>query len=387
MTVNDLTIQQYQEIAKKTDKLKDTKRPLDLPVLGLFGEIGSLLAEFKKRERGDRPNEAYQAAVNEELGDTLWYVATICSRLGLDLAALIKGSDSDSNAKTEAVRFAEFQKPFSSRMAADLEELMSASIRFSAEAGHTFTMYADSRSALEKDAIGAQVGVLMRALFDIASGACVELQEAAFDNVKKILDRWPVERNYPPLLDSVDEPIEQLPRQLRVEIFERDVNGKTYVYQQCNGVNIGDPLTDNKEDPDDYRFHDVFHYAYAAILGWSPVNRALFKLKRKSNNSKDENQDGARAILIEEGVATWVFGQALNQDLFAQVERGKLSYDLLKTVREFVTGYEVEHCPLWVWEEAILEGCKCFRFLKEHRGGVLLLNLNSRTIEILHRSS
>ena len=73
---------------------------------------------------------------------------------------------------------------------------------------------------------------------------------------------------------------------------------------------MGDRLTDNILEPDDYRFHDVFHYAYTAVLGWSPVMRALFKLKRKSQPKIDEAEDGARALLIEEGIATWIFGQA-----------------------------------------------------------------------------
>jgi hypothetical protein len=33
-----------------------------------------------------------------------------------------------------------------------------------------------------------------------------------------------------------------------------------------------------------------------------------------------------------------------------------LDYGLLKAVRELVRGYEAEHCPLWLWEDAILEG-------------------------------
>ena len=76
---------------------------------------------------------------------------------------------------------------------------------------------------------------------------------------------------------------ERLPRSLTVEIFEREAkNGKRYVVQRCNGIFVGDHLTDNIMKPDDYRFHDAFHYAYAAVLGWSPVIRALFRLKRKS---------------------------------------------------------------------------------------------------------
>jgi len=37
------------------------------------------------------------------------------------------------------------------------------------------------------------------------------------------------------------------------------VGAKTYVIQSMNDVIVGDRLTDNKAEPDDYRFHDVFH--------------------------------------------------------------------------------------------------------------------------------
>ncbi len=71
--------------------------------------------------------------------------------------------------------------------------------------------------------------------------------------------------------------------------------------QRSRGVYVGDRLTDNAIEPDDYRFHDVFHYAYVAVLGWSPVIRALLRRKRKSDPKLDDAEDGARAILIEEG--------------------------------------------------------------------------------------
>ena len=65
-----------------------------------------------------------------------------------------------------------------------------------------------------------------------------------------------------------------------MQIFEKAVNNQTYVFLRCNGINIGDRLTDNKLEKDDYRFHDVFQLANAAILGWSPVLRALLRVKR-----------------------------------------------------------------------------------------------------------
>jgi len=71
---------------------------------------------------------------------------------------------------------------------------------------------------------------------------------------------------------------EQLPRKFRIKVSQR-ASGKTYL--QWNEVFIGDPLTDNIADRDGYRFHDVFHFANAAILHWSPVMRALIKHKGK----------------------------------------------------------------------------------------------------------
>jgi hypothetical protein len=159
---------------------------------------------------------------------------------------------------------------------------------------------------------------------------------------------------------------------------EKKIGGQTYVSQQWNGVNIGDRLADNRLEPDDYRFHDVFHLAYAAILGWSPTLRALLKVKRKSRPEIDENEDGARAGLIEEGISTWIFNHGVRNQDFRSVTT--LDYGLLKAVRELVRGYEVESRPLWQWERAILEGFQVFRKLRKHRGGTVVADLNARTI-------
>jgi hypothetical protein len=152
--------------------------------------------------------------------------------------------------------------------------------------------------------------------------------------------------------------------------------------QRSSGIFIGDRVTDNIIEPDDYRFHDVFHYAYAALLGWSPVIRALLRLKRKSESRIDEGQDGARATLIEEGVSTFIFAYAKQLDLFEGQELGDLSFTLLKRVKEFVHGYEAGDCPLWQWEEAILAGYKAFRFLREHRRGRVEFDLEKRSFGI-----
>ena len=126
-----------------------------------------------------------------------------------------------------------------------------------------------------------------------------------------------------------------------------------------------------------YRFHDVFHLAYAAVLGWSPVLRALLKCKRKSLPWLDENQDGARAILIEEGISTFIFNHA--KPHFFEGATG-VDYRLLSTIKDFVKGYEVEDQPLWAWERAILRGYDIFRELTARHNGRVILDMRKRDI-------
>ena len=208
------------------------------------------------------------------------------------------------------------------------------------------------------------------------------MEAAAVKNLHKIFDRWPRERVYPASFDAEMDPEEQLPRNMTIDIYERTVRSQTYVYQRSSGAFVGDRLTDNAAEPDDYRFHDVFHYAYVAVLGWSPVLRSLLRLKRKSAPRIDEVEDGARAILIEEGVTSWLFGQAQQLEFFANVKVGGLPLDMLKHVRQFVAGYEVARCPLWLWEDAILQGYAAFRFLQQHRRGRVTIDLNNRRLRI-----
>jgi hypothetical protein len=205
--------------------------------------------------------------------------------------------------------------------------------------------------------------------------------------LKKIRSRWPGDTPvYHKFFDDGLSEFEQFPRiefdMHFVQIVPLD-GGSPYVIQRLNGVNIGDRLTDNRADPDGYRFHDVFHMAYMTHLGWSPVIRSLLKLKRKSNRKIDEEQDGARAAIIEEAISTWIFNHAHARDFFAKKETGRLSYDLLKQVQQMVTGYEVEDCPLWQWERAILDGFSIFRLLTEHGGGIVRINLGERTIKFV----
>jgi hypothetical protein len=50
---------------------------------------------------------------------------------------------------------------------------------------------------------------------------------------------------------------------------------------------------------------------------------------------------------VEEGLTAWIFARAKELDYF-KGQKG-VSFDLLKTVQQFISGYEVEDCPLKLW--------------------------------------
>ncbi|MBX8582370.1 nucleoside triphosphate pyrophosphohydrolase family protein [Pseudomonas cichorii] len=375
-----MSIRTYQEIASTTDRLPDTG--LELMILGLFGEVGSLLSAFKKRQRDRAAFKRYKAIIQEELGDVLWYFSNLATRAQLDLPTLAQRVFRDLE-DWDIVEPAEPSLGFGD-MQRWIDEPVSEedfSVQVLALAGCVGDLLNDFRTGTftrNRDKLSAHMVEVFRALVAAADSADVDMEAAALENLKKTFSRWPAEMTYPPRFD-VDMPKnERLPSWLEFYIAEESAGDKQYVIQKCNRIIIGDRLTDNKMERDDYRFHDVFHLAFAVHLGWSPVLRALLHLKRKCDPELDENQDGARAMLIEEGVATFIFGRGLECDLFRNVDH--VDYDLLKSIQDFVRGYEVARCALWQWEKAILDGFSIFRQLSDKRKGYVMADFDNHTI-------
>lgn len=69
-----------------------------IPLMGMVGEVGGLLSEYKKMLRDGAIYEQFPEQVAEELGDILWYVATVATKFGLDLDKVAQ----DNLKKTES---------------------------------------------------------------------------------------------------------------------------------------------------------------------------------------------------------------------------------------------------------------------------------------------
>ena len=283
----------YQNEALRTDQVPDgdDDASLIVPMLGLAGETGQLLSEYKKHVRDGDAHRLFRERVSEELGDLLWYIANVASKFDLTLA------------------------------------------------------------------------------------------EIASANLAKVKQRWASERGKPLTFDAGFPEGERLPRRFEVEMTEIDGNERQRVRLMVDGTLFGAELTDNAYDPDGYRFHDVFHFGYAAVLGWSPITRAFLRRKRKSRPLLDEVEDGGRAAVIEEGVVALAFDYARRHRFLDGVNA--LDFQLLRTIKDMTSHLEVCQCTTGEWEGAILQGFEVWRAVVAARGGRVAVDLDARRINFI----
>jgi NTP pyrophosphatase (non-canonical NTP hydrolase) len=291
-----MKIGDYQRLARSTSQVAAEHDHQGIPIgpgamvplLGLAGEIGSLLAEYKKYIRDGNAHLMFREQVSEELGDMLWYVADVASKFGLDLEQIAAG------------------------------------------------------------------------------------------NLKKTQARWPSGvMGQRKLFDENYTPAEQLPRQFQVRVQEDPNDGRVRCWLGTEAV--GDPLSDNAYEDDGYRFHDVFHLSYMAVLGWSPILRSHLKRKRKSDSKMDEVEDGARARIVEEAISAIVYDYARKHSYLDGVNT--LDYPLLKTIQGLVSDRECRECSLFEWQTAILAGYRVWRPVWANRGGIVVGDLTKRTLD------
>ena len=354
----------YEKLIETTDKLDENSDHFLL--FGLFGEVGSILTVSKKAERE-------QAAFNkdisliEELGDALWYFARICARKNTSISEVVENLPKPNAyqiAPTEITNHPIAYIPWQVNVT-----ILEASRRLGNSAA---SLLVEKLEHVTNDMLSN----FFNHYLEVVSASGASFKSVITRNLEKSLGRFaPIEYDKLIDFDIMEHIDEQLPRKFKIEITQR-TNGKTYMKK--DGVFIGDPLTDNIAITDGYRFHDVFHMAYASILHWSPVFRSLLKNKRKGNPEKDESEDGGRAIVIEEGLSAWIFSIAKEKKYFAGQDT--LSFDILKTVKQFIKGYEVENCPYNLIEKAILDGYTVFRELKKHERGYIIGCRMSRTL-------
>ena len=83
----------YQQAARLT-AIYDERHKVIYPALGLASEAGEVAGKVKKalRDHGGSFDPQQIAALKDELGDVLWYVAVLAADLGLSLDTIAEGN-------------------------------------------------------------------------------------------------------------------------------------------------------------------------------------------------------------------------------------------------------------------------------------------------------
>jgi NTP pyrophosphatase (non-canonical NTP hydrolase) len=238
-----------------------------------------------------------------------------------------------------------------------------------------------------KRKLSEELGDVLWYVSAIASQNELSLEEIAKNNLTKIHDRFlEDESSQYKDFDKEYPDYEIFPDEFEIEFipFEEDGKKKLKIIDKRDGSLIGDPLTDNAYVDDGYRFHDIFHYGYLAILGWSPVLRKLLKKKRKSNKVVDENEDGARAQITEEMISLYIYSHALEHDLLKYSK--SVDSGIIKQVKNLVSNVEVKECSGKQWEKAILNSYDMFNKLRANNGGRVLVSKKNRSLIYLGKN-
>lgn len=84
---DDFDFSAYQAAAARTGAPIATDHPIVYPTLGLANEAGEVAGKVKKifRDRQGVVTDADREALIMELGDVLWYLSELCTRLDIRL--------------------------------------------------------------------------------------------------------------------------------------------------------------------------------------------------------------------------------------------------------------------------------------------------------------
>ena len=339
-------------------------------MLGLIGEIGEVVSELKKHSREGSAYVGFSSRLAEEIGDVLWYVSDLATRCHIrlnTLEAFSTPSTSHSNTNHgEWIRVALSLAAYAGQLSRSYDSLLS-----DRESTHTF-------NTRLREALTGIVTELTR----LSSIYRLSIADIAAENLEKVNHRW-MEPSKSRIDCQVDWPEnEQLP--LRFDVWLSDFHGSVTTVFSVDGGKTHtslESLTDNAYDPDGYRFHDVFHFAYTAVLSWSPVTRSLLRRKRKSDPQVDEVEDGGRAIAIEEGIAAMVFTYGQQHRMFQGIR--SVDYPLLRTIHDMTTNLEVRDRSAAEWQNAIIQGFEVWRRVRETGGGHIHVDRASRQIRFV----
>jgi NTP pyrophosphatase (non-canonical NTP hydrolase) len=186
-----VTVAEFEAQAAAADQLDPSDS--ETALLGLVGEIGSLVTALKKKRRDTDGFFGYHEAVVEELGDVLWYISAVARRGG---TSLVETADriAGGGGLAAPLVFEDLAPP---ETGADEKTFEVSLLRLAGEAGDLAKRFAEGAYRNNVDALRGDLVKLLRPLGEAATAAEVSLEAAALDNMRKTEDIWPADRQFP----------------------------------------------------------------------------------------------------------------------------------------------------------------------------------------------
>jgi NTP pyrophosphatase (non-canonical NTP hydrolase) len=165
-----LTLDAYQAEALKADRQRDPS--LAFPLLGLFGEAGTLLSVVKKKQRDVASYLGYAPHVIEEFGDVLWYFAVVAHRGGVLLSDvannLTHGLADWEKGRNRNIRFRNLQAPSSGPKHAPTPAFENTLLDLAGEIGTVLSDHQAGRLATNQAALKGRLVAVLRVLVKAA---------------------------------------------------------------------------------------------------------------------------------------------------------------------------------------------------------------------------
>ena len=409
-------------------------------MLGLASETGSILDSYKRYLRDSIDLTLNREFLRVELGDLLWYIAVVAAGCNLGFAQIAKTNlqnvrtrydikfqgraakigcytPSETTIRTDIVAdFSDYQFKASQFSELNLHGPDGLIAPLCGLAGATGTILEKLKEEsgshdlrVHRDFFRKELGDLLWYLSAVATASSLNLGDIAQENLARACDLYPLSTE--PLtelfktlssLDDPSEPTECFPRQMVIGFEEHPsfdgppVAKQTITYvapnafpkgpQKIRGklqgfkidAPLGDQTTDNSRRADGYRYHDAIHMGFMAVLGWSPTMRMLLRLKRRSKIATDRDEDGARAIYTEEGLAAILARLAPRRMGF--LGENAVDGEIIATAQALVRDTEAQALPGWLWRRAISQGFIAMHNLDQNKGGYLTIDLDEREV-------
>ena len=296
---------EYQQLANRTDQqpgseaIHDHRQLMLVPLMGLAGEVGELLAEHKKWLRDGQSYTLFPERVTEELGDLMWYLSNVATKQGFHLGEIALSDQAQASALWWApsgastrpdikphyadIELDEYQhmvhwadqRPKQPVFHGDDHEAVIPLFGLVGTTGLLLDGYGEwfqegAHDPFPSEQVKEQLGRLIWHLTNVAFKHDLQLEDVARYNLEKINRRWgppSSQQAHYTLFDEDYAENERLPRKMEIFI-QPDGPGRTVTF--VNGKPFGDPLTDNHYQDDGYRFHGHFSPVVRVSAGVVP---------------------------------------------------------------------------------------------------------------------